>query len=391
MDKMKNELYNSLLQMIQASLWNNEPPAQITQELYEEMKFHSIACLVAPILPSLSIDPVLLNAWKKDIVSQLYQYFAYTYEQSMLGISIPYVVLKGTAAAQYYPEPGFRAMGDIDLMTSHEDLDQACRQLENTGFRKIKESNREVVYFRKGMVVELHRRFASLNDVQQAEFLDRIIVENITPSHYLPDLINGLTLLEHISQHLENGLGLRQIIDWMLFVNQCLPDEKWPDFLVMVKRIGLEKLAIVSTRMCELYLGLPKRKWCSNADENLCDQLMNYVLSSGNFGNKRTTDAAISEDILAKANTPKMAYKLLQNQGLLNWKLAKKYKMLRPFAWIYQAFRYASKGFKRHQATSKIKEEFLAARKRNVMLDALGVKRTAKGIVIIKDGKYVKR
>ena len=281
-------------------------------------------------------------------------------------------------------------MGDIDIMTRYEDLKKACEQLENAGFVKSNESNREIVYNRNGTIVELHRRFASLNEVRQAEYLDRLITDNINSSHILPDPVNGLTLLEHISQHLEHGLGIRQIIDWMMFADRCLSDSEWPVFETMVKRVGLEKLAAVTTRMCEIYLGLPQHKWCSGADKNLCGQLMEYVLSSGNFGNKITSDSDMSESILAHASTPKAAYRLLQKQGLLNWKLAKKYRIFRPFAWIYQGFRYAYKGIRRKRATSKIREEYKAAKKRNAMFDALGVKMTAKGIVIIKDGEYVK-
>ena len=94
-------------------------------------------------------------------------------------------------------------------------------------------------------------------------------------------------ILEHISQHLENGLGLRQIIDWMMFVHKCLPDENWPEFQVLASNIGMETLAIVMTRMCELHLGLPERMWCKSADNELCGQLMDYILACGNFGEKK--------------------------------------------------------------------------------------------------------
>ena len=85
-------------------------------------------------------------------------------------------------------------------------------------------------FFKNGVSVEIHRFFASLNDPNHAKLLDDQIIENINSSHVLPDKVNGLVLLEHISQHLESGLGLRQIIDWMMFVNQCLPDEYWPGY-----------------------------------------------------------------------------------------------------------------------------------------------------------------
>ena len=142
--------------------------------------------------------------------------------------------------------------------------------------------------------------------------------------------------------------------------------------------------------MCELYLGLPGRKWSEKADNHVCKQLMDYILSCGNFGNKRTSDADISENVFAYASTVKTTYKLLQRQGLYNWEAAKKHKILKPFAWIYQANRYIFRGLKRNKAVFKLKDEYTAARKRNKMFQALGVKTAAKRIVVYKNGKYVK-
>jgi hypothetical protein len=206
----------------------------------------------------------------------------------------------------------------------------------------------------------------------------------------MPDHINGLVLLEHLSQHLEHGLGLRQIIDWMMFVDKCLSDDKWSEFETYANNIGLKKLAITTTYMCEQYLGLSHREWCSHADVSLSEQLMDYILTSGNFGNKRVSDSDISTNVIAYASTPKMALKILQKQGLINWRWARKCIFLKPFAWIYQANRYIIRGLNRKQATSKLKEEYYIAQKRKAMLNSLGVRTTAKGNVIYKDGKYVK-
>ena len=43
--------------------------------------------------------------------------------------------------------------------------------------------------------------------------------------------------------------------------------------------------------MCRKYLGLKDTvTWCQNADEALCDALMERLLSSGNFGQKEGVD-----------------------------------------------------------------------------------------------------
>ena len=378
-----------MIETIKLALWG-KGSAIVDRDTFVEMKQQAIASLPAPYLLSLHISKDLYEEWKNFIIDQLMFATKCNYIQSVLPITVPYVVLKGASAAMYYPYPEYRMLGDIDIMTRREDLETACRQLSENGYSIINSLNREISLVNNGIIVELHRRFATLNDPTRAKRLDDLIIENINSSHVLPDPINGLVILEHISQHMEGGLGLRQIIDWMMFVDKCLPDDKWPEFKILADEIGLEQLAIVTTRMCEIYLGLPHREWCNGAAESLCKQLMDYVMLCGNFGNKKTSDSDISKNAFAYASTPKAAFRLLQKQGFSNWEAAQKFMILRPFAWVYQAFRYVRKGLKRENPVSKIKAEYKEAMKRKKMFDALGVATVAKGPIVFKDGKYVK-
>ncbi len=375
--------------IIKKSIWNTGKIVA-NEDAYQELERHAIAALPAPYLSSAGLSPELASEWKKTIIQQASFYSLYYSEQSKLPITVPYVILKGTSVAKYYPYPEYRTMGDIDIITRREDFDTACKQLVDNGYHIEKEIYKEVELFKDCIQIDIHRQFASLNNPDHVKYLDDLIIKNINPSHELPDCINGLVLIDHINQHLEGGLGLRQIIDWMMFVDKCLPDERWPEFCAQAEIIGLDKLAIVCTRMCEIYLGLPSRKWCAKADIMLCEQLMDYVMACGNFGNKKQSDADISEKAFAYASTLKSGFSLLQRQGLKNWNSAQKHKVLRPFAWIYQLFRYIIKGLNREQAASKIKAEYAAAKRKTAMLDALGVKTAAKGLVMYKDGKYVK-
>lgn len=378
-----------MLELIKLSLWGTGHPI-VDRDTYDDMKQHAITALPIPYLAELGLSPELKNEWTLCALQQVYFYSKSNHVQSNLPLSVPYVILKGTSAAQYYPYPEYRTMGDIDIMTRREDYEIACKQLVENGYRIENEIYKETTLVKDDICIDLHRQFASLNNPEHVKYLDDLIIENINSTHMLPDSINGLVLLDHINQHLEDGLGLRQIIDWMMFVDKCLTDEKWPEFYEQTKRIGLEKLAIVCTRMCVIYLGLPRREWCAKADTSLCEQLMDYVLACGNFGIKKTSDSYISENVFTYIRTPKAWLKLLQRQGMVNWKAAREHKFLKPFAWIYQLLRYVSKGLKRDQAISRMKQEYVAAGKKKAMFDALGVKTTAKGLVMYKDGKYIK-
>lgn len=380
---------HTIFEIIKKSIWGIGT-ATADEDIFEEMKKQAIATLPGNCLSSLGLSSELERAWKKYIILQTSYSTQSTYEQTILPINVPYIILKGTSAAQYYPHPIFRTMGDIDIMTRREDFDLACKQLLDNGYHIDKDIYKEVSLSKNGIIIDLHRQFASMNNPNHVKFLDDLIIENINPTHILPDLINGLTLLEHINQHLEGGIGLRQIIDWMMFVDKCLPDEKWPEFLELLNKIDLEKVAIACTKMCEIYLGLAHREWCADANPDLCRQLMDYIISSGNFGNKRNTDSDVIENALSYTYSPKAFIKLLQKQGMTHWRAAQKHRILRPFAWIYQLFRYISKGIRRDKATSKIKAEYAAAKRKTNMFNALGIKTASKGIVKYIDGKYVK-
>ncbi len=380
---------SDILKMLKSVLWGMHIDG-LKDTVFDEAQKHSLIALPIPCLTMLSLSAEIKEKWKKCIFQQMAYYEQYTYNESRLHISVPYVILKGSSAAQYYPHPEYRAMGDIDIMTKREDFEQAYQDLLADGYQVISSDEREVGLVKNGVMVELHRFFSSLNDVVAAKYLDDLIINNITSSHVLIDSVNGLVLLEHISQHLESGIGLRQIIDWMLFVDQCLPDEKWPEFRSMAETIKLEQLAIVVTRMCEIYIELPHREWCKNADMDLCAQLMDYVLSCGNFGIKRSEDSDIIEKVFTQASNPISAFRLLQERGLANWKAARKYGFLRPFAWIFQLGRYIIRGSTPKGSRKSIIQGYNESRRKIALFEALGVRQYSKGIAVYRNGEYVK-
>ena len=377
------------LNLLRFSIWGTGS-FRVDKTTYEELKLHTVVAIPAPILEKLDIPSDLYDEWKATILQQVSRYCRCEYAEKSIPITVPYVILKGSSASQYYEYPQYRLMGDIDIMTSHQDFDIAYAQLLNNGYKCVKKLDREYGFVKNGIMVELHRYYASLNDPKQAKYLDDLVIDNISPTHFLPDMINGLVLLEHINQHLENGIGLRQIIDWMMFVSKCLPDEKWEDFCPLACNIGLEKLAITVTRMCEIYLGLPTREWSASANLILCNELMEFILSCGNFGVKWTHESGLSEKILTRVDSPKAAIILLQRKGLVNWNTASRFPVLRPFAWIYQLGKYFSIGMRRNNPFSKLYIEFRNARKIKRMFDELGIKQSSKGLAIYKNGEYTK-
>ncbi len=376
-----------MFKLIRAALWGTEV-TEATEEDFDEMRLHAILGLVGPILSKVKMSPKLREKWQKTIFQQ-YIYNMHCFDvQSSISLTVPYVVIKGTSAAQYYPYPEFRTMGDIDIMTRREDYQAACQMLVQSGCKEItteshKEIGRHREFIMRDISIEVHSYFSWMNDPVKAKALDEYIYNNISDTHVLPDLINGLVLIEHINQHMEEGLGLRQIIDWMMFVDKCLPDEKWEEFQKLVIDTGLERLAIVTTKMCEMYLGLPKHKWCEKADRSLCIKLMEYILKCGNFGNKRSIKDRLASGRINRSLTPISILASMQRKGLEEWRLSR-IRLLKPFAWLWKSFQIL-KGSKPHL------KDYINAKKQSKLLNSLGVKRDILGVAVYKDGKYSKQ
>ena len=384
MREKQNQDWKRFEEFIKAAVW--EMPAGSTDwEIYNRCREHGIQALAASILKDTSMPDDLRKRWKVDIQRHILRYARYTHLLSQLPVTVPYVILKGLSAARYYSSPEYRSLGDIDIMTLREDMQAACDSLLENGYREIIEPNhRHREFVKDGFIVEVHISYAWVDDIDQARNIDNLILENIVKSHehILPDLENGLVLLEHINHHLESGLGLRQIIDWMMFVHRCLPDEKWPEFRKLAEQVGLESLAVNAARMCELYLGLPEHNWSKSADEKVCEYLMDYVLTSGNFGRQIEYEDRRAVARGEWLQHPAALLRELQRRGVKKWEKADN-PLARPFAWVWEGIRLAG-------GNDGLVKGLQDSKRRDMMFEALGIKRRKNGMVVYENGEYVK-
>ena len=185
------------------------------------------------------------------------------------------------------------------------------------------------------------------------------------------DVLVGLA--EHyIEAYTADGLGLRQVLDWMMFVNRELDDEFWEKvFGPVAKGKGLDTLAVTVTRMCQIRLGLPAAvTWCSDADEALCDALLANLFSSGNFGRKQKEGTAVES--VASLIRRQGFFRYLQAGGERNWMAFRRYPALKPFCWLYQLFRITFRGLKTGRGT-KMTEDIRRSGERLELLKKLGV------------------
>lgn len=384
---MNNNQY-ALLELLKASLFNQKlevPDNTDWNEVLKEAKDQSVVGLAFDAVPQ--EESTKWEEYKKQSVAyyvwllQSQKELVKLFEKS----GIPLVILKGNAAAVYYPKPSLRTMGDIDFLVPQDRFNDAEILMKNAGYTKVhgdKDGVRHIEYTRNNVFLEMHHHFSSMGlDIEEA------VINGLSKAEYvsiadiqfpvLPVLENGLILLAHIRQHLIDevwSLGLRQIIDWMMYVHANVDKEGWSnDFLGLASKYNLDTLAKTVTYLCHKRLGLPViPEWAKCADERTSEELLEMVMASGNFGIK--LERVKSPIRTAFLNVKKDGvFRYLQEAGIENWKAARKYKILRPFAWCYQIGRYVRKTVIRALNGNAITKELSEANRKAVFFRRLGI------------------
>lgn len=361
----------------------------IWDDILEEFKNHSITTLAIDTIYDMHIPTQIEEEWKTEIIKQSSHFIKLLHVQNDIAAcldaeKIEWAVLKGTSAAIYYNNPFMRTISDIDILVAENDFDRAKKILENTGCKfgeNAYKYDRHITARKDGIEIELHRFFAetrgSGNDGKVNDILFNALSsckkEDLNASSFnrLPDLENGLVLIEHIWHHIRTGIGLRHILDFIMYVDKVLDDNFWNDsFGEKTSELGYDTLCKVIAKIGQLYFGLDDSiTWCKDVDESLCDEFLEMVLSQGNFGSKASEEFNSTIRVLNKKNEGVISFiKYEHASGMMNWKAAQNHKILRPFAWIYGIGRHIvltignkeySKDLRTNQVQSKKQSDLL--------------------------------
>lgn len=224
-------------------------------------------------------------------------------ELSCAGIAS--VLLKGQGLAQYYPKPELRQCGDIDLYVgldryadSYDVLRPLASEIDD---KKSLEVGKHYDFFVGKVAVEIHR----YSDRYPTSRLDRIYQEvsldglnrNLVPMQFggqqvntPSDDYNAFYIFSHLFHHfLINGLGARQLCDWMLFLRS------------RAEHIDMQRLNDTLTRLdmlrpwqafgCVLvkYFGMPQEMFpfYDPSQEHKAEKIVRRLMDEGNFGKER--------------------------------------------------------------------------------------------------------
>lgn len=276
--------------------------------------------------------------------------------------NIPYVILKGVASASYYKEPMLRMMGDVDVLVSPENVAKADELLKSIGFVTVDDINGDdmhIGYKRKdGIACELHRRICwapnnSVGDVVN-KYLDDIFEKSVeykmsNGSCIVPcKFHHGLILLLHTATHLTHeGVGLRHLCDWAVFVNSFSNDEFILLFEKPLKEMGMLRFAQLLTLCCTKYFACDQKQWTGEADDNLIDSIVFDILNGGNFGTKDADRynqikyiSDRKEGTTAKKNPILQLCASINEKTKKEFKFVNKSKLFLPIGWLFTVCKY---------------------------------------------------
>ena len=372
-----------LLSLIKQSQFGKSDPIDLSgidlAVLLEEASKASVIGLIASQIPESLKD----DTWEVAEMRQVVFFLRYCEHQNEVirileKASIPFVILKGAASAIYYSNPKRRTMGDIDVLVPGKCFSAAKSALSKAGLVEYDDNGRHAKFKIEKLCIEIHRHFS--HDIDIESYLvsglkerETVAVEGFSFPMF-PKLANGLVLLDHMRSHLKTSLGIRQVIDWMMYVYRNLDDAFWyGEFQKVAREKGLETLAIAATRMCQMYLGLTETiTWCRDADESVCSRLMDLTLKSGNFS--RTHGDGRSVEKVGVKMKQEGTFSYLQRAGENNWKAYKKHHWLKPFCWFYQICRYIKKGYRSDRNTGEFIGDIDRGNERYSLLKSLNIK-----------------
>ena len=220
------------------------------------------------------------------------------------GKQIPFLLMKGFACGQYYPNPAHRPCGDIDIYPGDK-FDESNEALKSAGIEDEPYYYRHSAATINGVMVENHRILCDLRGPRRQTRAFEILLEaegkksiiegkdvaiggiSISGAKYPTADFNALFLPWHVSAHFAfERVTLRHLMDWTLFLiyeGKNIDVEQFQE-AKQKYTYGYRKFADILTDLSIRYLKVPEQSLPSelvkdafNFDKKLADRVFNYM------------------------------------------------------------------------------------------------------------------
>lgn len=212
------------------------------------------------------------------------------------------MVMKGHAMGTYYPNPKHRAPGDIDcyLFDGYAKGNETAKDWAD----KVDEGwyKHSVISYR-GETIENHQYFVHTREGKKSKKLNQVLVDtlDVDPFNRIPEtnvllppvMFNAVFLTYHAQAHfLEEGLKLKQLLDWAMFLKRDGDKVDWEEFWKICDMYHFSRFAEVATDIAVRYLGVTVSSFKLQVSESPYTEKVlkntlydkDYVFSSGEGG-----------------------------------------------------------------------------------------------------------
>ena len=222
-------------------------------QLADEQTVSALLLDVMSLLPSECITIPLGNKLKRIVtmqrieqINRLHRKVIVKIDQALKSEGIPVVFMKGQTTALRYPNPFHRTPGDIDFVVNPKDFKKTIDVLEKIGK----------------------------------------VDHNLVHEHHGMAWVDGV--ISHMVNHVyEEGLGLRQVIDYAMFLHRCADKVNWMQHYGYLHEMHMERAWRIFTCICVVYLGMPLPSQVepfSHQEKVWAEKMMTDIMRVGNFG-----------------------------------------------------------------------------------------------------------
>lgn len=363
----------SLVQVLADHLHGRESSVAVTPMLLEDAGRHEVEAIVyrqtrAAELEKNFFAAVYMDRKRRRVDQEVRRVLA---EGGIDCFSV-----KGLFAAQFYPAPALRTMGDLDFVAS--DRPKARALLEKAGYVFREEAEASDWHFSKnGVELELHDRLLYAGRLDSSPERMRYFNDcwQYCRDGELDPNFHFLFLVVHLRKHMLGGVGFRQFLDFAAIAKNGPERFDWEWIKKELEATGLLPFAEVCLGLCGRWFLVEPPFAVPPVSDAFLAKATRTVYENGIFGfdnedNTKKLQSGMSES--TEAGFQAVAGKRLLSRAFPSYEEMTLYpeyhflegkKFLTPVAWVYRFSRNAlkmDKWKKLRRETVLTEEEFSA-------------------------------
>lgn len=328
-------------------------------------KKHNIAALIYYGAFNCGIDKDLppmkelfLAVYKNIVMSETQIFEIDKLKKAFDNNAIDYMLLKGSLLKQIYPKAEMRRMGDVDILIKEEQYENIKKLLENEGYTFKYETDHEIVWCKKTIYLELHKKLIPERNREFYayfgsgwQFAKKKNEE--TFAYQLSKEDTFIYLFAHLAKHYTGGgIGIQHMLDLWVY-KLANPDLNEALIVKQLKKLYLDKFYLNVMQTLESW-------FCAKQGDDITDFITEFIFASGTYGehtNRILAVAARQKRYNGKTSKFRKIMSLLfpsVSALKIPYPVLKEKPFLLPFIWIRRWFEVLF--FKSKKITRRINE-----------------------------------